>query len=67
MVDSDENRLFRTIVTNPGHVLQHSRPRVKSIWYNLRPQAHKFELPLKDTQNFLAHQLYFDIYCVKQS
>src|SRR6218665_4022753 len=63
MVESAEKRLFRAIVTNLSHVLHHALPKEKSTVYNLRPRAHNFELPWKDTRNFLARQLYSNIYC----
>jgi len=67
MVESAEKRLFRAIVTNPGHVLHHSLRREKSTGYNLRPRANNFELPWKDTRNFLAHLLHSTTYCNNHS
>jgi len=46
-------------------VLHHALPKEKSTVYNLRSRAHNFELPWKDTRNFLARQLYSNIYCPK--
>jgi len=48
-------------------VAHNSLPREKSTVYNLRPRVHNFELPWKDTLNFLARQLFTNIYCPKQS
>jgi len=67
MVKSAEKWMFEAIVTNPGHVLHHSLPREKSTGYNMRPRAHNFELRRKDTQNFLARQLYSNYYLLSQA
>ena len=68
LVESAEKRLFRIIVTIPGHVLHHALPKDNmSTVYNLRLRAHNFEFPWKDTRNFLVRQLYSNIYCPKQS
>ena len=62
MVESAQKQLFRAIVTNPSHVLHHSLSREKSTRYNLHPRAHNSELPWKDTQNFLACELFSNTY-----
>ena len=63
MMEAAEKWLFKAIVIDTGHVLHHSLPRVKTTHYNLR--LHVFELPWKDTRNFLARQLCSDIYCAE--
>src|SRR6218665_2892810 len=62
-----EKRVFRAILTNPGHVFHPSLSREKSTVYNLRPRAQNCELPWKDTRNCLARQLYSNIKCPKHS
>lgn len=47
------------------HSCDHSPPMVKTTGYNLRPRLHNFELPWKDTRNFMLRQLNCDIYCAK--
>src|SRR6218665_1221781 len=44
-------------VTDPRHVLSRLLPEVKSTSYNLRPRAHCFVLPTKDTRNFIPRML----------
>src|SRR6218665_3353279 len=53
-------------VTNPGYALHHSEtlPSEDKVHW-VQSRAHNFELPWKDTRNFLARQLYSDIYCAK--
>src|SRR6218665_3507017 len=46
-----DRKLFRAVVTDPRHVLSRLLPEVKSTSYNLRPRAHCFVLPTKDTRN----------------
>src|SRR6218665_3383563 len=61
MASKAEKSLFRSITSNPGHVLSRFLPRVKSTRYNLRPRAHVYELPKKDNCNFMSRILYSDI------
>src|SRR6218665_865612 len=58
-----DRKLFRAVVTDPRHVLSRLLPEVKSTSYNLRPRAHCFVLPTKDTRNFIPRMLYEKIYC----
>src|SRR6218665_3133206 len=58
-----DRKLFRAVVTDPHHVLSRLLPEVKSTSYNLRPRAHCFVLPTKDTRNFIPRMLYEKIYC----
>ena len=62
MASKADKSLFRSITSNPGHVLSRFLPRVKSTGYNLRPRAHVYELPKKDNHNFMSRVLYSDIY-----
>src|SRR6218665_4050162 len=55
MATKADKKLFRSIITNPGHLLYRHLPRVKTAGYNLRPHAHAFELPEKDDRNFISH------------
>src|SRR6218665_976112 len=40
-----DRRLFRSLVSNPSHVLSRHLPAIKTTNYNLRPRAHGFTLP----------------------
>ena len=62
MASKAEKSLFRSITSNPGHVLSRFLPGFKSTGYNLRPRAHVYELPKKDNRNFMSRVLYSDIY-----
>ena len=53
MASKADKSLFRSITSNPGHVLSRFLPRVKTTGYNLRPRAHVYELPKKDNRNFM--------------
>src|SRR6218665_3802424 len=53
-----DRKLFRAVVIDPRHVLSRLLPEVKSTSYNLRPWAHCFVLPTKDTRNFIPRMLY---------
>src|SRR6218665_2657646 len=53
-----DRKLFRAVETDPRHVLSRLLPEVKSTSYNLRPRAHCFVLPTKDTRNFIPRMLY---------
>src|SRR6218665_3920419 len=55
--------LVLRLTTDPRHVLRRLFPEVKSTSYNLRPRAHCFVLPTKDTRNFIPRMLYEKIYC----
>src|SRR6218665_596448 len=48
-------RLFRAVITDPGHVLHKHLPEARQINYrpNLHLRAHGFRLPLKDDRNLL--------------
>ena len=62
MASKADKSLFRSITSNPGHVLSHFLAKAKSTGYNLRPRAHVYELPKKDNRNFMSRILYSDIY-----
>ena len=55
-------RLFRAVITDPGHVLHKHLPEARQINYNLRHRAHWFRLPLKDDRNFIPRLLFKDLY-----
>src|SRR6218665_2397492 len=48
---SKEKYIRHILLTDPRHVLSRLLPEVKSTSYNLRPRAHCFVLPTKDTRN----------------
>ena len=58
-----DRRLFRSLVSNPSHMLSRHLPGVKTTNYNLRPRAHGFTLPEKDNCNFIPRTLFERIYC----
>jgi hypothetical protein len=62
LCDTADSTLFKSIITNPYHVLHRSLPPKISNSYNLRARPHQFTLPLKhnvlDEQNFLPRMLY---------
>src|SRR6218665_978976 len=58
-----DRRLFRSLVSSPSHVLRRHLPAIKTTNYNLRPRAHGFTLPEKDTCNFIPRMLFERIYC----
>src|SRR6218665_1978744 len=50
--------LFRSISSNPCHVLGHYFRESEHTGHNLRPRAHNFALPIKDDRNFMSRLLY---------
>src|SRR6218665_2427489 len=56
-----DHQLFKSIITNPHHVLRRYFPEKKPSGYNLRPRVHNCELPVKDTQNFVPHTIYGEL------
>src|SRR6218665_271992 len=62
-----DRRLFRFLVSSPSHVLSRHLPAIKTTNYNLRPRAHGFTLPEKDTCNFIPWMLFERINFLKVS
>jgi len=62
IVHEREKQLFQKILNNPDHTLHKFLPPIKSLQYNLRPQAHNRLLPIKQssqmTNNFITRLLY---------
>src|SRR6218665_3257333 len=50
--------LFRSICSNPDHVLRHYFTDKSPTGHDLRPRAHSFALPSKDPRNFVSRILY---------
>src|SRR6218665_3884394 len=50
--------LFRSICSNPDHLLRHYFTYKKPKNHNLRPRDHSFALPSKDPRNFVSRTLY---------
>src|SRR6218665_3834747 len=46
-----DERLLKSIMTNPSHVLSKYLPKMKNTGHNLRPMAYGYELPPKDDLN----------------
>src|SRR6218665_2787807 len=61
LANEADQRLFRSVIRNPNHVLHELLPDVRRDSYNLRPRVHGFELPIKDDRNFISRLLYKDI------
>jgi len=57
-----DDRLFKSILLDPNHVLRKHFPETRPTNYNLRPRAHEFKLPLKDDRNFVPRLLFKDMY-----
>ena len=51
-------KLFKSISSNPFHVLRHYLRQREPTGYGLRPRAHGFALPAKDDRNFIPRLLY---------
>src|SRR6218665_521787 len=55
--------VFRSLVSNPSHVLSRHLPAIKTTNYYPRPMVHGFTLPEKDSCNFIPQMLFERIYC----
>ena len=68
IVSRAEQTLFKSIITNPGHVLYPLLPPPSQAQqhYNLRPRAHLLTLPIKKTaltdKNYITRSLFKDCY-----
>src|SRR6218665_1877670 len=58
LVTEADLKLFKSISTNPYHVLRHYFRQREPTGYSLRPRAHSFALPAKDDRNFIPCLLY---------
>src|SRR6218665_2842907 len=57
-----DQRLYRSIVRNPYHVLMRFFLEKAPTGHNLRPMAHNFaQLPVKDNNNFVPRILYNEL------
>ena len=61
-VSSAEDRLLQSIIWNEMHVLRRFFPPPVLRPYALRPRAHDFVLPPKDSKNFIPRVLYKRIF-----
>jgi len=50
--------LFRSISSNPCHVLRHYFREGEHTGHKLRPRTHNFALPIKDDRNFISRALH---------
>src|SRR6218665_1627195 len=59
-VHTAEEKLFKKMISRPNeeHVLSQFLPPKKEDKYSLRPEAHCFQLPVKDGINFIPRILY---------
>ena len=57
---SSDSGLFKSISSNPDHVLRHNLSDKKPSGHNLhvRTRAHGFALPIKDSRNVVSSILY---------
>src|SRR6218665_2182727 len=53
-----DDDLFRSISSNPDHVLSHYFKDKNPTGHNLRPRGHNFAFLRKDTCNFVSRILY---------
>src|SRR6218665_3770748 len=56
-----DQRLYRSIVHNPNHVLRRFFLEKAPTGHNLRPRAHNFVLSIKDNNNFVPRILYNEL------
>src|SRR6218665_670406 len=57
-----DDRIFKSILLDPNHVLRKHFPETRPTNYNLRPRAHEFKLLLKDDRNYVPRLLFKDMY-----
>ena|SRR6218665_810885 len=62
LVNKADQRLFRSVILNPNHVLHRLIPEVRRVSYHLRSRAHGFKLLIKDDRNCIS-RLHILIYC----
>src|SRR6218665_1083122 len=56
-----DQRLYRSIIHNPYHVLRRFLLEKVPTGHNLCPRAHNFFLPIKDNNNFVPRILYNEL------
>src|SRR6218665_2235885 len=56
-----DQRLYRSIIHNPYHVLRRFFLEKAPTGHNLCPRAHNFVLPIKDNNNFVPQILYNEL------
>src|SRR6218665_1517032 len=57
-----DDRLFKSILLDPNHVLRKHFPETKPTNYNFRPRAHALKVPLNDDRNCVPRLLFKDMY-----
>ena len=66
IVRKTEHTLFKSILSNPAHILSNLLPPLRSTVYSLRQRAHSYQLPKKTStlkaRNFMMRLLYDDAY-----
>ena len=58
LLQRNDFSLFNSIKSNPQHCLFALLPPIKSTTYSLRSKGHDFNLPDKDSRNFINRSLY---------
>src|SRR6218665_2037536 len=58
LATEDDLKLFKSISSNPFHILRHYIRQREPTGYGLRPRTHSFALPAKDDRNFILRLLY---------
>src|SRR6218665_151300 len=56
-----DQRLYRSIIHNPYHVLRRFFLEKAPTSYNIRPRANNFVLPIKDNNNFVPRIFYNEL------
>src|SRR6218665_109942 len=56
-----DQRLYRSIIHNPYHVLRQFFLENAPTGHNIRPRAHNFVLPIKDNNNIVPRILYNEL------
>jgi len=62
MAAQADSSLFKTLISNPNHVLRSLCTLRPTIQYHLRPRPHPFNLPVSDNRNFLSRLMFLGTY-----
>src|SRR6218665_1656495 len=62
MAAQADSSLFKTLISNPNHVLSSLCTLRPTIQYHLRPRPHPFNLPVSDNRNFLSPLMFLSTY-----
>src|SRR6218665_1875130 len=62
MVAQADSSIFKTLISNPNHVLRSLCTLRPTIQYHLHPQPQPFNLPVSDNRNFLSRLMFLGTY-----